>query len=178
MKRPVILAVDDEPAVAAAITRDLRPSIDSADDALRGRFHIVPFDRVFAGDAADRTLDDKLREEWPGILTWMLAGCLDWQRNGLVVPDKVRDATTAYFERQDTFEQWLAEDTSLGPNLTDTAARLYKSWKQFAEAAGESPGSKKALSEKLRRAGFKPGKSRDDGGQSSRTWTGLKAVMQ
>ena len=41
--------------------------------------------------AASRTsptaqLEEKLKAEWPGILRWMIEGCLDWQTNGLVRP--------------------------------------------------------------------------------------------
>ena len=33
------------------------------------------------------------KAEWPGILQWMIEGCLAWQRDGLSPPAIVRDAT-------------------------------------------------------------------------------------
>jgi hypothetical protein len=55
--------------------------------------------------------EQKLRAEWPMILRWMINGCLDWQKNGLVRPDSVIATTQAYFEDQDLLGQWLAGST-------------------------------------------------------------------
>ena len=43
----------------------------------------------------DHRLSEKLRAEWPGILSWMIKGCLAWQSNGLQPPDVVKDATAS-----------------------------------------------------------------------------------
>ncbi|HYZ31675.1 MAG TPA: hypothetical protein VE684_05255, partial [Crenalkalicoccus sp.] len=48
-----------------------------------------------------------VREEWPGILRWMINGCLEYQRTGLKPPPAVVEATRAYFDAQDHFGQWL-----------------------------------------------------------------------
>ena len=37
----------------------------------------------------DLELETKLEAEWPAILRWMIDGCLDWQKNGLVRPPVV-----------------------------------------------------------------------------------------
>lgn len=58
-----------------------QPSLRNVDDAARRRFNIVPF--VHEPAMPDRDLETKLRAEWPGILRWMIDGCLAWQRNGL-----------------------------------------------------------------------------------------------
>jgi putative DNA primase/helicase len=80
-----------------------QPVLRIVDDAARRRFNIIPFNRKPA--KPDLLLEEKLRAEWPGILRWMIIGCLDWQRNGLVRPACVLDATEAYFSDQDLFGQ-------------------------------------------------------------------------
>ena len=166
-----------QPAFKLIISGNYEPAIENCDEAMRGRFHVVPFDQVFSGQNADRHLDDKLKAEWPGILQWCIAGALDWQANGLVVPDKVRLATAAYFDRQDSFNHWLETECCRSPDLEDTTARVFKSWATFAKENGENPGSQKSLAERLQRAGFTPSVTRRDG-KGVRLWRGLKVLMQ
>ena len=130
------------------------------------------------GAAADRGLDDKIRAEWPGILQWAIEGCLDWQRHGLVVPEKVKAATAAYFDRQDVFAHWIEQETVTGLELEDTSARLFKSWSAYAKDNGENAGSQKSLAEKLQRAGFHGPVPTKRDGKAVRVWRGLKAVIQ
>ena len=58
----------------------------------------------------DKQLGGKAQGEWPGILRWMIDGCLDWQANGLVRPESVIAATESYFDDQDLMAQWLSEE--------------------------------------------------------------------
>ena len=89
----------------------------------------------------------------------MIDGCLDWQENGLVSPDVVKQATSDYFEDEDLFGRWIAEKCDCGPGVKGKAAALYECWKEFAIANGEEPGSSKAFAEMLGNRGFKKIKS-------------------
>ena len=44
----------------------------------------------------DEVLSDKLRLELPGILTWAVGGCLNWQTGKLQPPEIVRAAKEVY----------------------------------------------------------------------------------
>ena len=88
----------------------------------------------------------------------MIEGCLDWQANGLVRPASVIQATESYFEDQDLLSQWLAEDCDAEPGnkyKSEATAKLFASWTQFANHAGEQPGSIKAFSAELTKRGFR-----------------------
>ena len=88
----------------------------------------------------NRDLEEKLKAEWPGILRWMIEGCLDWQANGLVRPASVSAATDTYFSDQDLFGQWLDEmcDAEVGNTYkTEKSTDLFVSWKDFAQRAGD-----------------------------------------
>jgi len=71
------------PQFKLLIAGNHKPGLRSVDEAIRRRFHLVPFAVTIPAAERDLRLSEKLRAEWPGILKWMIAGCLDWQRDGL-----------------------------------------------------------------------------------------------
>ncbi len=139
------------PQFKLTIIGNHRPVLRNVDDAARRRFNVVPF--THKPKEVDRQLETKLRAEWPEILRWMIKGCLDWQKNGLVRPSIVLDATAEYFSEQDTVHQWVEEKCALGPLRSDTLAKLFKSWSDYALANGEKPGTTKWFSQTLARLG-------------------------
>lgn len=147
------------PQFKLTIVGNHKPVLHNVDDAARRRFNIVPFTRK--PERPDRQLEEKLKPEWPAILRWMIEGCLDWQKNGLVRPDSVIAATAAYFDAQDLLGQWLEEECDAEPGnpyKIETTGVLFESWSGFADRAGERAGSKKSFSEQLQRRGFEAGK--------------------
>jgi putative DNA primase/helicase len=129
-----------------------KPELKNVDAAARRRFNMIPF--VHKPPKPDRQLEEKLRAEYPAILRWMIEGCLDWQANGLVRPKAVTEATETYFQDQDVFQQWVDDCCAVGTGKYDTRASLYRSWEQWAKAHGEEPGSAKAFTQNMVRAGF------------------------
>ena len=132
-----------------------RPVLRNVGAAERRRFNLLPF--TFKPVAPDKSLAEKLRAEWPAILTWAIDGCLDWQRDGLVRPDVVTGATNDYFAAQDVFGSWIAEalEVEHGNDLKfETSAALFHCWRDYATAAGESVGTQRSLAEKLKGRGF------------------------
>ena len=79
------------PQLKLMIVGNHKPVLRNVDDAARRRFLIVPFERK--PEAPDRELEQKLMNEAPGILKWMIEGCLDWQAGGLIRPASVVAAT-------------------------------------------------------------------------------------
>lgn len=128
------------------------PVLRNVDDAMRRRLNILPF--VVKPKTPDRDLEAKLRDEWPQILAWAIAGCLEWQSEGLKRPESVSGATDAYFTDQDIFGQWLSERCESGPTFMEQPAPLFKSWSTYALEAGEHPGSIKEFKAILERRGI------------------------
>jgi putative DNA primase/helicase len=143
------------PAFKLVFIGNHKPALRNVDDAARRRFNIVPF--LNKPPTPDQHLEQKLRAEWPGILRWMIDGCLAWQRDGLVRPAIVAEATNEYFSEQDILRQWVEECCETGGrNLSETSATLFQSWSAYAIASGEKPGTKKWFSQSLIRLGFEP----------------------
>jgi putative DNA primase/helicase len=147
-----------------------KPKLQVVDDAWRRRFHIVPF--TFRPQRRDQTLKQRLRAEYGQILRWAIDGCLDWQDHGLVVPARVKSETATYFEAQDTFAAWLEERCETDGTFTETIASLFSCWKSYAEAAGEHPGSSRALGDRLAANGLR--RIRNELGIRGRGFAGIR----
>jgi len=125
-----------------------RPRADAQDQALWRRVLLIPFNTTFVIDPnpekqnerkADLALAEKLKAERPGILAWLVSGCLEWQRQGLNPPECVRAATREYQDEEDTIKQFIAERCNEGPTLSVRAATLYAAYREWTEGNGERP---------------------------------------
>jgi len=123
-----------------------KPEIRNIDAAMKRRLHLVPF--VVEPAEIDTTLSEKLRAEYPGILAWMIQGCVDWQQHGLGKPTVIAEATLDYFEDEDPVGRWIEECCEEGEHTSDLR-ELYQSWTEWANERGEWVGKTKELSAKL-----------------------------
>jgi hypothetical protein len=74
-------------------------------------------------------------------------------------PDSVRRDTDEYLDRQDHFNNWREEYTELHPGTTvgESSAKLFASWKGYAERRNFRVGKESELIEKLvKRCGCRP----------------------
>ena len=131
-----------------------RPGLRSVDEAIRRRLHLVPFSVTIPAAERDHGLTEALKAEWPGILRWMIEGCLDWQQIGLRPPQVVTDATAAYLEAEDAFAAWIDDCYVRDPQVWTASAALFTSWSEWAEKAGEHVGTPKRLAQALEARGF------------------------
>jgi putative DNA primase/helicase len=136
------------PVFKLIIAGNHKPSLRTVDEAIRRRFHLVPFAVTIPPERRDPDLLAKLKAEWPGILRWMIQGCLDWQREGLNPPAAVRDATQEYLEAEDALAAWIEECAARDPQRWEGTETLFGSWSGWATRAGEHIGSQRAFSDK------------------------------
>jgi putative DNA primase/helicase len=168
------------PQFKLVIAGNHKPGLRNVDEAMRRRLNLIPFNVTIPKNERDPDLAAKLKAEWPGILQWMIDGCLAWQAVRLSPPEVVTRATDNYLEAEDATGLWLAECCDVGPHRIEGSTALFQSWKQWAEAAGEWPGSQKSFSQALEARGFNPkrlsgsGKAGFEGIslQIPRPWTG------
>ena len=83
--------------------------LNRCDEAIRRRFNLIPFTVHIPPEERDETLTERLKAEWPGILAWMVQGCLNWQREGLAPPVAVTAATAEYLESEDALTSWIED---------------------------------------------------------------------
>jgi putative DNA primase/helicase len=144
------------PQFKLVVAGNHKPSLRNVDEAIRRRFHLVPFTVTIPAAERDPNLKDKLRAEWPAILSWMLAGCREWQRIGLAPPKAVTEATAAYLEAEDAMAGWLAERCLTEPEAWASSTDLFQDWKRWAERAGEPARTQKRFVQDLETRGFVP----------------------
>ena len=140
------------PAFKLMIVGNHKPKLKHVDAAMCRRLHMLPFSN--RPQTPDRTLEQKLQGEWPGILRWMIEGCLDWQENGLIRPACIEETTAAYLDDQDLLGEWISQCCVLGESRKTPSAQLFRSWQTFAVENFEEPGSIGGFSQSLEKRGF------------------------
>ena len=85
------------PQFTLLVAGNHKPGLRSVDEAIRRRFHLIPFNVTIGPEERDEQLPEKLKAEWPGILQWAIEGCLAWQQGGLCAPARDNCVVSATF---------------------------------------------------------------------------------
>ena len=118
-----------------------QPRITNVDDAMRRRLVLVPFTQKPA--TADITLKDRLVDEYPGILRWMIEGeTLRRTMGGLtaLVPTAAVTATNAYLDEQNTLKKWGEEELIFSPGEQVGVMKALEAYKTWCYRQGEPTG--------------------------------------
>jgi putative DNA primase/helicase len=126
-----------------------RPEIASGGKAIWKRVRLLPFEVEIPEGEIDPDLKTKLLAEAPGILAWMVRGCLDWQRIGLKEPVSIRRANQSYQEDEDVLGAFLEDRAVVEDGAWVSIADLYKEFEAWREAHGEEKQSAKAFSQAM-----------------------------
>lgn len=125
-----------------------KPRIHNLDDAMRRRFHLIPFTNIPA--KRNLNLKEELEEEWPGILAWAVEGCVAWQQQGLIPPLVVREATEAYFIDEDPMGRWMSERTMESEEGTgEGTLDLFADWTLWCQERSEKHGTERTFAQAL-----------------------------
>lgn len=123
-----------------------RPQATASDAALWARILLIPFNVRFIDEPkgqnerkADHDLLNRLKAEAPGIMAWLVRGCLLWQREGLAPPEIVKAATREYQKEEDLIERFLNDRCIVGATYEIQAGILYKTYQAWAEENGLKP---------------------------------------
>lgn len=135
-----------------------KPSLRSVNDAIKRRCHLVPFMRTIKVEDQDIDLDAKLKAEWPGILQWAIDGCLFFQRERLMPPASIMEATKDYLQSEDMLLQWIDECCDADESFRVKSANLYKSYQSWCDQQGERANSAKRFIANLREKNYKVAK--------------------
>ncbi len=147
------------PTFKLLIAGNHKPALRTVDEAIRRRFHMLPFVARIPPEQCDPELFDKLRAEWPAILAWAVEGCTEWQlAGGLRTPAAVMAATDEYLAEQDSIRTWIAECCESGPQFHGSTSSLFASWTAWAQAQGEKAGTARRFSQTLQRLGYQTAK--------------------
>jgi len=164
-----------EPTHKIWLSANHKPIIKGNDEGIWRRMLLVPFEVKIAEENQDKHLDMKLLNELPGLLNRAVAGCLDWQHNGLNAPEDVVEATQEYREQLDQLKPFfddiceIEKDASINPKV------LYNVFLDWCEENHEAPMKPRYFRMLLRERGFTQGKPTKKGSKTTyRPWLGIR----
>ncbi len=121
-----------------------KPVIRDPSHAMWRRVKLIPFLETFA---VNTDLPRALAAEAPGILAWAVRGCLDWQRDGLVEPRVVREATDEYRVESDVLAEFYAERCTLDPGARARGGELFTEYNRWHDSRREPTEDRLGLKE-------------------------------
>lgn len=130
------------------------------------------------GDAelkADDSILEKLESEATGILAWAIRGAQEWQRQGLGLPTKVREATTDYFETAtlDSLAGFIAAQCTIAPKAEYACKEFFDDYTVWCAKNGEKPYSIQRVKNVMTGRGYKHAATK-----AGKFWIGLRNVSQ
>lgn len=125
------------------------PVVRDTTESTWRRIRMISFNVVIPPEERDPNLLQKLKSEWPGILNWVVAGCLEYQKVGLQPPPKVLVATAEYRQSQDSFAVFLNEYCYEDAGALTSRKDLYASYQHWCEKSGEYCKSGRLFSQAL-----------------------------
>jgi putative DNA primase/helicase len=121
------------------LTND-KPKAPHHDFAFWSRVHLVEFPLSFVDDPKESfhrkknpKLFKELIKEAPGILAWLIKGCLLFQKGGLKPTEKILRATIEYQKEEDMLLPFLEECCVVGPGLRVKAKDVFEAYKVWYE---------------------------------------------
>ena len=123
-----------DPTHKLFVMSNTQPQAPPNDKAFWERLHLIPFAISFVNrdphEAHERRaildLGDQIMKEAPGILAWLVRGCLEWQREGLKPPKEIMEATEEYRKNEDLLADYIDECCLREPGAKEKSAVLYQ----------------------------------------------------
>jgi P4 family phage/plasmid primase-like protien len=166
-----------------------KPRVKDVTESFWDRAALVPFNVRIAKDKVDKDLFQKLKVEGPGLLAWMVRGCLEWQKRGLDMPAEVRQATDDYRESEDILGRFLKERLSFGKGTTTIATKsgerkevkfevttqdIFRTLKNWCGRLNLFVPGERAIAERLLSGGAV--RAKHIGSENSRGWLGVRIL--
>jgi len=124
-----------------------RPSAPVDDYAFWKRIKAVHFPLSFVEDPtgpnerkADPKLSEKIKKEAPGVLNWLIEGCLEYQREGctLIEPDAVKKACADYLKDVDLIGMFIEDCCLVAKGLYVPTKDIYAKYRDWVLTGGSN----------------------------------------
>jgi len=153
--------IEFEPTHKIWLATNHKPVIEDTDHAIWRRIQLIPFNVTFSEEERDEQLEEKLKEEAPGILRWMVEGCRKWQKHGLDPAESVREATKQYRSEMDVIGAFLEEECVEKAGASVQATTLYDAYEKWCDRAGEKTEEQRGFGLRMTERGFERERKRD-----------------
>lgn len=166
------------PEFTPIIAANHKPTVPSDDQAVWDRLRLVPYDaRVTDAMRNKHLAEELLAEEAPGILARAVRECVAWQRDGIVTPDVVMEATADYRDEMNTFADFLTNITEnqFADRSPSGLRETYNRWSKNGGTLDGDPMTQREFRRHMEASGWAQVNMGDDGG---RRWTAPKTETQ
>jgi P4 family phage/plasmid primase-like protien len=160
-----------EPTHKILVATNFMPEIKGTNYAIWRRIRLIPFNVTIAEADRDKELADKLRGEYPGILRWLVEGCLDWQSQKLGNPKSVADATALYREAEDTLGDFLERRCEVSSTASAGSSELLVDYQEYS---GDRRMTAKRFAKLLNGRGYKVERATSGPFKGRMIWRGLR----
>ena len=158
------------PVFTPILDTNYLPSPRGAGEAIWRRLVVVEWPVTIPTEERDEHLREKLVQELPGILNWIVEGAKLYLESGLPTLPKMQQANQSLRRTRDTLGRWLEECIAHGPGFQAQSSILYQNFRSWNEAEGNTPvPSQIKFTQDLERRGFENKKK-----HGLMTWIGLK----
>ena len=106
------------------VATNYKPEVRGTDKGIWRRIVTIPFDLSLPEDKVDKDLKDKLMEEAPQILGWLIKGAMEYYAHGLEKTKSIQDITDEYRVEQDTIAQWVEERCDTSDDKAYSSSRM------------------------------------------------------
>jgi putative DNA primase/helicase len=147
------------PQFKLLLATNAMPEVTGADTGTWRRLGMLPFSVQFGQPghppaANKERLAADLKQEAPGILNWLVQGCLRWQQQGLSKPTEVAAATADYRDEQDLLAAFVDDCIECGAHLRTLKVEAYVRYVEWAEERRMRPIGRRVFSQQLAARGF------------------------
>lgn len=164
------------PTAVPILSTNHVPEIRETDNGIWRRVVTISFNERFEG-RKDTYRQDALKKELPGILNWVIAGALDYQKNGLQIPEEVIADTEGKRRDFDLIQAWLDECCDIDDSYRIRSTEALSSWQSWVKRNGYT--SYRLTMNRLTRALYAKGFNKvraSIGGKLGYVYKGLRLV--
>ncbi len=128
------------------------PDIRGMDDGIWRRLMIVPFDVQIPKEERDPMIVQRMLEEGPGILNWLVEGAKSYLEGGLAPPAQVSQATDTLRQDADPYGKFLDEACVVSGDVADSISsrELMLCFMFWQMQRGETPFKERTISTNMK----------------------------
>jgi len=149
-----------------------KPVIKGTDYGIWRRIKLIPFTTRIPEERQDKMLEEKLKAEASGILNWLLEGAARWQKEGLVAPAIILNATEEYRGEMDVIGNFIKERCIVKKGVKIRIRELYKTYSDWCDDNNEHAVSERFFSLRLKEMSYEQSRTAD-----ARFWEGLALMV-
>jgi len=126
-----------KPVFKLWIACNYKITVRGTDKGIWRRMRLIPFEATFEGSSDDKGLEARIRKELPKVLGWAVKGCMEWQREGLGMPDEIKDATKEYQDEMDVVKTFCKDCVNERRGCREKASDVFAEYRDWAKSGNE-----------------------------------------